>query len=92
MVMKMAKRKVPERPEDCKTTLDKVEYSNMIREKWESIPYDAPPSAISDLLDKYPFDPTMPHTHPEWSAQYARSELEKRRMQGRAKRRLLRGQ
>jgi hypothetical protein len=84
------KVKVPARPQDCKTVAEKVAYSNMIHERWESIDYDAPPSEILDF-DKFPMDdPSMPWTHPEWSANYARTELDKLRM-GRAKRRLLRG-
>jgi hypothetical protein len=77
----MAKRKIPERPQDCVTINDKVAYSNMVRELWENIPYDAPPSGVSDLLDKYPFDPAYPWSHPEWSANYARIELKKQRAQ-----------
>ena len=86
------KVKVPERPQDCKTLLEKVGYSNMVREQFESIPFDAPPSAHSDLLDKYPFDPARPWSHPEWAAGVLRTEAEKQRVQGRAKRRMLRGQ
>jgi hypothetical protein len=77
------KRKMPERPEDCKTLLQKIAFSNMVRELWESIPYDAPPSAIGDLLDKFPYNPDYPWSHPEWSAYYARTEIQKQREQRR---------
>ena len=83
----MSKRhKAPERPQDCVTLADKIAFSDMMRERWQSIPYDAPPDAILDF-DKYPmFDYLRyPFAHPEWSINHARSEREKMR----AKRRML---
>jgi hypothetical protein len=72
------KVKVPERPEDCKTLLEKIAYSNAMRERWESVDPDAPPSEIF----KFPMpDPAYPWAHPEWAAHYAQAELKNRREQ-----------
>jgi hypothetical protein len=74
--MSKKKHKQPEilqRPEDCKTIEQKLAYSSMMRERWESIEYDEPPSAILDF-DRFPMpDPSMPWTHPEWAAHYTRA-------------------
>jgi hypothetical protein len=75
----MRKQRIPKTAVDCVSLQDKIAYRQMLRAKWEAIPFDAPPSAISDLLDKYPYDPAYPHSHPEWAAGVLRSEAEKRR-------------
>ena len=66
----IAKRpKLPDnlKPEDCITPEQKLEYSRMMRRRWENIPYDAPPSEILDV-DKYPMpDPDKPWSHPAWT-------------------------
>jgi hypothetical protein len=85
--MSKKKPKIPQRPEDCKTIEQKLAYSTMLRERWESIGYDEPPSAILDF-DRFPMpDPSMPWTNPEWAAHYTRAEEEKQRALKRERRR-----
>ena len=80
----MTKRKVeaPERPEDCHTIAQKVAYSMRLREIYEEQVcgpgWSSPPSALSDFLDRYPYDPAMPWTHPAWAEEWARAERAKR--------------
>jgi hypothetical protein len=64
------------RPQDCLTLKAKVAYSMMLAEAYERIvcDYNAPPSALSDFHDKYPYNPTMPWTHPELATEWARKE------------------
>jgi hypothetical protein len=74
----MVKRKVPERPQDCVTLLQKIAFSNAMRKKWESVDPDAPPSEIFN----FPMpDPAYPWSHPEWATQTAqrRTKRGKRR-------------
>lgn len=87
------KRKVPERPEDCVTIADKVAFSNMMRERYDKLAeYDSKPSDILDFDRFPPLDPRYPWMHPEWAADFSRSEREKARVLGqRAKRRMLNG-
>ena len=53
----------------------------MVREQYEQIvcDYNAPPSALWDFYEKFPFNPEMPWTGPEWAASYVRAEEEKAR-------------
>ena len=71
----MTRRKI----EDVKTRVDQIAYAQMLRRRWEEIPYDAPPSEILDF-DKYPMpDPTRPWTHPEYADHVAREKKRRRR-------------
>jgi hypothetical protein len=76
----MSERKVPARPQDCHTIQQKLDYSTMIRSKWDALADCwAPPSAMGKLLDEFPYDPAYPHSHPEWAAMYTRAQAEKER-------------
>jgi hypothetical protein len=78
----MTKRKVeaPERPEDCHSTAQKVAYSMRLREIYEEqvCGPNSPPSALSDFLDRYPYNPAMPWRHPAWAEEWARRERARR--------------
>lgn len=78
----MTKRKVeaPERPEDCHTIAQKVAYSMRLREIYEATvcAFDAPPSALSDFLDRYPYNRRYPWTGPEFAEEWSKKERAKR--------------
>lgn len=76
----MAKFKVPERAEDCKTIREKVAYSMMVREQYETIvcSHNSLPSDLGVFQDRFPYDPAMPWSSPEFASDWARAERERR--------------
>jgi hypothetical protein len=74
----MRKRKPDIRREDVKTEADKIAYSRMMYDRWESIPYDAPPSYIIDNAHLFPLETEPWHSGEYWIAA-ARAEEQKQR-------------
>jgi hypothetical protein len=88
----MAKKRKPRddiRREDCHTEQQRLEYSEMMYRRWQSIPHDAPPSVLLDF-ERFP-TPTEDWHHPEYHIMVAKAERERMRLLGRAKRRMLNG-
>jgi hypothetical protein len=64
----MTKRKPDIRREDVRTEADKIAYSRMMYDRWESIPYDAPPSYIIDNAHLFPLESEPWHSGAYWIA------------------------
>ena len=76
----MAKKHKPDiRREDVRTEADKIAYSRMMYERWESIPYDAPPSYIIDNAHLFPLETEPWHSSEYWIMR-AKAERERRRL------------
>ena len=74
---------------DVKTHEDKLRYSRMMYRRWEEIGENESPGALLDF-ERFP-EQTAEWQHPEWHIMIGRAERERLRLQGRAKRRMLRG-
>ena len=74
----MRKRKPDIRREDVKTEADKIAYSRMMYERWESTPDNAPPSYIIDNAHLFPLK-SEPWHSPEYWITVARTEEQKQR-------------
>ena len=64
----MRKRKPDIRREDVRTEADKIAYSRMMYDRWESIPYDAPPSYVIDNAYLFPLETEPWHSPEYWIA------------------------
>ena len=83
----MRKNRKPDiRREDVKTEADKIAYSRMMYDRWESIPDDALPSYIIDNAHLFPLE-SEPWHSPEYWIMVAKADAEKERLWKREKRR-----
>lgn len=67
------------RREDVKTEADKIAYSRMMYERWESIPDNAPPSYIIDNAHLFPLE-SEPWHSAWYHIEVARAQREKQRL------------
>lgn len=73
---------VPQRPEDCKTIRQQVQYSLRLREIYEervcSPGWNSPPSALSDFYDAHPVIELMPWTSITFAEEWSQRERARR--------------
>jgi hypothetical protein len=74
----MAKNKRDIKREDVVTEADKIAYSRMMYDRWESIPDDALPSYIIDNAHLFPLE-SEPWHSPEYWIAAARAQEQKER-------------
>jgi hypothetical protein len=74
----MRKRKPDIRREDVKTEADKIAYSRMIYDRWQSIGPNEPPDAVLDW-QRFPMETEDWHSGEYWIMR-AKAEREKQRL------------